>query len=151
VLYLGQPEDSVVVEAYRHFVDPVEDEALMAQIRPRILVTAAVNVDEIVDLTAAGARLGTGLSLDVLQSDPADREAYERCQEVAQVAHGLGRRGILAPAATKMGRTLALFSDLTRAAGQRPTRCAPDTLWPTLPPDPRVRERRHGMRVVRDD
>ncbi len=29
-----------------------------------------------------------------------------------------------------------------------PSRTAPDVLWETLPPDPRVLERRHGMRVV---
>ncbi|WP_375504837.1 RES domain-containing protein [uncultured Jatrophihabitans sp.] len=101
VLYLGEPEPSVVVEAYRHFIDPIEDPAMLAEIRPRILVTAGVTVDEVLDLTSAGARMTTGLSLEILQSDTDDREAYERCQEVAQVAHQLGRRGILAPAATK--------------------------------------------------
>lgn len=123
MLYLGEPEPSVVVEAYRHFIDPIEDPAMLAEIRPRILVTAGVTVDEILDLTSAGARMTTGLSLEILQSDTSDREAYERCQEVAQVAHQLGRRGILAPAATKMGRTQLTALNAAGAGSRLGTRC----------------------------
>ncbi len=48
VLYLGRPPASVVVEAYRHILDPIEDdadrEALKRTLQPRILVTCDVDV-----------------------------------------------------------------------------------------------------------
>ena len=56
VLYLGRPTESVVVEAYRHLVDPVDDPELLAQIRPRALVTCTVAVTEIFDLRSAANR-----------------------------------------------------------------------------------------------
>ena len=151
VLYLGSPLDSVIVEAYRHLVDPVEidpgeDTNLLAHIHPRILVTAEVSVTDVLDLRTPGARAAAGLTLSDLQSNVND---YARCQEVAQVAHQLGRHGILAPAATKLGETLALFTDITSAAGQTPVRVADDVLWETLPPDPRVT--RAQLSVVRDN
>jgi hypothetical protein len=62
------------------------------------------------------------------------------------MAHQLGLHGLIAPAATQLGQTLALFTDLPPAA-QRPIRCMPDELWQGLPPDPRV-ERRSVLRVV---
>lgn len=39
-----------------------------------------------------------------------DREAYQRCQQVAAVAHQLGLHGLITPAATRIGATLALFT-----------------------------------------
>ncbi len=147
VLYLGQPLDSVIVEAYRHLVDPVEDPALLAQIHPRILVTAAVNVSNVLDLRTAGARATAGLTLDDLQSGV---DEYAPCQQVSQVAHQLRRHGVLAPAATGRGETLTLFTDLTDAAGERPIRSSDDVLWETLPPDPRVPGPRAWLSVVRD-
>src|SRR5680860_1875470 len=50
VLYLGRPGDSVVVEAYRHLVDPVEDPDIAKHLAPRVLVTAEVSVTEVLDL-----------------------------------------------------------------------------------------------------
>lgn len=100
------------------------------------------------DLRTAGARAAAGLALSDLQSGVDD---YGRCQEVAQVAHQLGRHGVLAPAATKMGETLALFTDLTDTAGQKPVRTADDVRWETLPPDPRVASARARLSVVRND
>jgi hypothetical protein len=149
VLYLGRPLDSVVVEAYRHLVDPVENPDLLAQIHPRILVTATVKVTNVLDLRTAGARATAGLTLGDVRSGVDD---YARCQEVAQVAHQLRLHGILAPAATDMGETLALFTDLTDVAGEKPARIADDVLWETLPPDPRAAtSRRQRLSVVRDD
>ncbi|HEX4727021.1 MAG TPA: RES family NAD+ phosphorylase, partial [Jatrophihabitans sp.] len=146
VLYLGQPLDSVIVEAYRHLVDPVEDPGLLAQIHPRILVTAKVNVSNVLDLRTAGARATAGLTLRDLQSGVDD---YARCQQVSQVAHQLRRHGILAPAATERGETLTLFSDLTDDAGEKPVRSSDDVLWETLPPDPRLPGSRVRLSVVR--
>lgn len=48
VLYLGQPVDAVVIEAYRHLIDgPVPPLA------PRVLVTCSVDLDRVLDLTSA--------------------------------------------------------------------------------------------------
>ena len=142
VLYLGRPRDSVVVEAYRHLVDPIEDAAdrarLVAQIRPRVLVTAAVRVTNLLDLRSVAARIVVGLTDAHLASPTDDGEAYRRCQEVARIAHDLGRHGIIAPAATGLGETLALFTDVIPAA-ERPMRIAEaDEHWTTFPEDPRA-------------
>lgn len=103
VLYLGQPRASVIVEAYRHLVDPVEDPELLAQIHPRLFVTADFTVTDVLDLRTAGARARAGLTLGDLLSGVDD---YQRCQSVAQVAHQLGRHGIIAPAATGIGKLM---------------------------------------------
>src|SRR5947209_14217480 len=58
VLYLGQPTDSVAVEAYRHLVDPVVvDDGPAPPIAPRALITCELAVAEILDLWNAAARL----------------------------------------------------------------------------------------------
>jgi hypothetical protein len=75
VLYLAQPTASVVVEAYRRLVDPVEDPALAAEIKPRILLTCDVRITDVLDLRTAGSRLLVGLTLADLQSAIDDRHA----------------------------------------------------------------------------
>lgn len=141
VLYLGQPLDSVVVEAYRHLIDPIEDPQdradLLRNQQARTLVTCTVAVTEILDLRLAVTRGMVGLPLSDLISGTEDRQAYDRCQTVAQVAHQLGRHGIIAPAATQMGETLALFTDLLPAS-ERPARTEDDQVCRRLPPDPRA-------------
>lgn len=134
LLYLGKPVDSVVVEAYRHFIDPVVDG--VPPLVPRALVTCEVSVTEILDLRRSAARLDLDLPLDVLRSATHDRDAYGRCQEVAAVAHQLGLNGLIAPAATELGETLALFMDRLPAL-ERPRLTATET-WADLPPDPRT-------------
>lgn len=141
VLYLGRPTDSVIVEAYRHLVDPVQDENMLAHLEPRALVTCTVGYADLLDLREAASRMQLDLPFEVLRSATSDRAAYARCQEVAQVAHQMGLSGIIAPAATEMGETLALFTDVT--GFQRPTRSAPDTAWDQLPADPRQAPPRH--------
>ena len=136
VLYLGAPTGSVIVEAYRHLVEPVEG-PIDAALAPRVLVTCTVEVTDVLDLRRAGNRLQVGLALDDLQCDVDDSAAYARCQGVAQVAHQLGCHGIIAPAATRLGETLALFPDLL-PADQRPVRSSDDELWSRLPADPRL-------------
>jgi len=148
VLYLGRPLDSVVVEAYRHLIDPIAEPdmaaalALARNIQPRMLVTATVAVTDVLDLREPSTRVGVGLTLDVLQSSTADREAYAACQRVAQVAHQLNLHGLVAPAASKLGETLALFMDLLPTE-QRPMRNIADQLWTHLPADPRENPGRH--------
>jgi RES domain len=142
VLYLGRPTNSVIVEAYRRLVDPVEDERMLAHLEPRALVTCTVAVTDLLDLREATSRMQLDLPFDILHSPTSDRDAYARCQAVAQVAHQIGLNGIVTPAATGLGYTLALFTDILPAE-QRPTRCAPDIAWDRLPADPRHIPPRH--------
>jgi RES domain-containing protein len=150
VLYLGRPTDSVVVEAYRRLVDPVEDPALLREVRPRILVTCNVRMTNVLDLRGAGARLQVGLTLQDLQSGIDDRAAYAKCQEVAQVAHQLRFHGLVAPAATKLGETLVVFTGIA-PADELPRRSGPDVTWDKLPADPRLADPDRRLHVVGDD
>lgn len=155
VLYLGRPAESVLIEAYRHLVDPVifdtdaDRAAFIASVGPRVVVTCTVEVTHLLDLRTAAARAATGLTLDDLHSAPNYAEAYARCRTVSQVAHQLGWHGILAPAATQAGETLALFTDQLPDA-ERPIRSRDDLTWSRLPADPRERPSR-ALRVVRND
>jgi RES domain len=115
VLYPGRPTDSVVVEAYRHLIDPIADpDGRVPGIRPRVLVTCEVSVSEVLDLRLARNRALADLSMQQLQSETYDRMAYATCQNVSAFAHQLGYHGPVTPAATKMGETLVLFTDLCR-------------------------------------
>lgn len=147
VLYLGKPTDSVAVEAYRHLVDPVvAADNLQPRIRPRALITCRVSVTEILDLRSSNNRVLAGISLDQLQSETSDKAAYAACQNVSAAAHQLGYHGVIAPAATKMGETLALFTDLLPEE-ERPVLLDTE-MWVQLPPDPRD-PGRTTLRVVR--
>ena len=146
VLYLGKPTDSVIIEAYRHLIDPVESTDLLPEIAPRALVTAEVRVDGILDLRTARSRADLDLSLEVIRSGTEDRAAYTRCQDVAAVAHQLGFNGLITPAATQRGTTLALFSQQLRPE-QLPLVTSTE-IWPTLPADPRE-EGRPRLSIVR--
>lgn len=146
VLYLGRPGDSVVVEAYRHLVDPVEDPELRKHIVPRVMVTADVMVTDILDLRSARARMELGLTMTQILSPTNDRAAYDACQEVAAAAHQQGFHGLVAPAATEIGETLALFSSRL-PIGQIPV-VTSEVFWDEFPDDPRARP---PLRVVKDD
>jgi RES domain-containing protein len=145
VLYLGRPTESVIVEAYRHLVDPVVDG--VPQLSPRALITCTVSVSQILDLRSATNRILADLTMQQLQSNTRDRDAYRACQKVAAVAHQLEFHGIATPAATQMGETLVLFTDRLPAE-EAPTRTAED-LWTELPPDPRKPGQERRLRVVR--
>ncbi len=155
VLYLGRPTNSVIVEAYRHQVDPImfddpdDRDRFLAGLMPRVLVTCTVRVTLLLDLRSAAARAAVGLTIQDLSSAVNDRDSYERCQTVAQVAHQLGRHGVLAPAATGVGETLALFTDRLPVA-ERPARAFEDRQWAHLPPDPRQALVR-ALRVVTNE
>ena len=143
VLYLGRPEDSVVVEAYRHLIDPVvEDEGRPPPIQPRALVTCEVALSQILDLRLASNRKLAGLSMALMQSKTDDKAAYAACQNVSAVARQLGYHGLVAPAATKMGEALALFPDLLPKSEQ-PVRVS-DKTWAELPADPRKKAKGKG-------
>lgn len=149
VLYLGRPTDSVTTEAYRHLIDPLVIEAGQTPppIRPRALITCTVNVTNILDLRSAATRTLVGIAPDQLQSDTSDRAAYAACQNVSAGAHQLGYHGLIAPAATKLGETLVLFTDLLPAV-QRPVK-TDEEIWTQLPPDPRNHGQGRHLSVVR--
>ncbi|MCH9729741.1 MAG: RES domain-containing protein [Actinomycetia bacterium] len=148
VLYLGKPTDSVVVEAYRHLIDPVViDDGPVPPQAPRALITCEVSVTEILDLRSAANRVLAGLTPDQLQSETSDRSAYADCQNVSAAAHQLGYHGLITPAATKLGETLVLFTDLLPPAEQ-PALTATE-MWAALPPDPRIPRQRTTLRIVR--
>lgn len=145
VLYLGRPTDSVVVEAYRHLIDPVADAA--PPVSPRALITCTVSVTTILDLRVSTNRVLADLTTEEMQSGTRDRDAYRACQNVAAVAHQLEFHGLIAPAATQMGETLVLFNDRL-PADEKPTRTA-EKIWTELPPDPRNPGQRRSLHVVR--
>lgn len=147
VIYLGRPTDSVVVEAYRHLVDPIVDApaGFERTIAPRSLITCTVRMTRVLDLRTAGARLTVGLTPAELESATTDDSAYEACRAVAAAAHQLGLHGLIAPAATNLGETLAVFPRNAPAA-ERPKEISRET-WDTLPVDPRGGTKGH-LRLV---
>jgi len=128
VLYLGRPRDSVVVEAYRHLVDDVEG-MTGDRVGPRRVLTCQVEVRNILDLRDPMVLVAVGLTLEDLNGP------HEPCQEVGLAAHQLGLHGVIAPAATGLGETLALFEHHLPAA-ELPILIS-ETVWQTLPADPR--------------
>jgi RES domain-containing protein len=138
VLYLARPTDSVTVEAYRHLVEPT-DGMRPELVEPRRLVTCEVKVTNVLDLRDASNRESVGLSILDMTSDVGD---YAPCHRVAQAAHQLELHGILAPAATGVGETLAIFERRLPANEQ------PDLIdvatWSGLPADPRTHRASSG-------
>lgn len=131
VIYLGRPAPNVTVEAYRHLVEPFGIPA--TAVRPRVFYTVAVDVRFVLDLTIPEHLSSVGLTDTDLISAIDD---YGACQEVARAAHQLELHGILAPAATGLGETLALFVQRISAA-ERPV-VIDEAQWPKLPHDPRI-------------
>ncbi len=101
-------------------------------VAPRLVLTCLVSVTEILDLRYEEARRGVGLSDSDLTSPVGE---YGSCHDVARVAHQLGLHGIISPAATGLGETLALFEQHLPAA-ELPTLLSHQT-WEALPSDPR--------------
>jgi len=128
VLYLGRPPDSVTVEAYRHLVDPFPG-MTGEMVAPRRFYTYEVSVHLVLDLSIAENLRAVGLTESDLTGD------HARCQAVGAAAHQLGLHGLIAPAATELGDTLALF---TRHLpdGELPN-MVDQLVWDTLPADPR--------------
>jgi hypothetical protein len=96
---------------------------------PRRFFTVDVDVTNLLDLRVSEHRDAVALDLDAL------RGPWEPCQRVGLAAHQLGLHGIIAPAATRLGLTLALFEH-NLPAEQWPT-IAAQSEWAHLPPDPR--------------
>jgi len=131
VIYLGRPQDSITVEAYRHLVEEVGIRP--ESVRPRTFYTVEVAVARVLDLTVKDHLAAVGLTSAQLSSAVDD---YDACQDVAAAAHQLEFHGILAPAATGLGQTLAIFRERVRPE-EMPAVIA-QTTWHTLPADPRV-------------
>jgi hypothetical protein len=133
VLYLGRPRASVTIEAYRHLVDPFAAEGMTAEmVAPRRLVLCEVAVTNILDLRDPSTLAPLGLTEAHLRSPIGE---YDQCWSVARVAHQLELHGILAPAATAFGETLALF-DHHLPPTEMPILVGEET-WERLPADPR--------------
>ncbi len=136
VIYLSQPIQSVIVEAYRRLVDPV-DGMRADLVGPRTLLWVDVDVDHLLDLRNPEHVRALGLD------EAAVRGPWEACVRVARAAHQLGLHGILAPAATDLGITLALFEQhLPHDQIPPVTR---RELWARLPPDPRTASQREAQ------
>jgi len=138
VLFLARPTDSVIVEAYRHLVEPT-DGMRPELVEPRRLVTCEVEVTNILDLRDASNREKVGLSILDMTSDVDD---YGPCHRVAQAAHQLELHGILAPAATGVGETLAIFE--RRLPAEEQPELIDVITWSGLPADPRPHQTSSG-------
>lgn len=132
VIYLGRPPESVVIEAYRHLVDDIEGMSA-ERVRGRYVVRAEVRAESVIDLRASATRLSLGLRDGDLFSEVGE---YDACQRIGHVAHQLNRHGVLAPAASGVGETLALFVDFL-SPSELPARIGKPIAWTSLPPDPR--------------
>lgn len=126
MLYLGRPREAVIAEAYRHLVDPVEG-MRPELVPPRRVLTVQIQVERALDLRSSEALRAVGLDAESV------RAAQAPCRRVAQVAHSLGMRAILAQSATALGETLAVFTDREFRA-----KVIEEEVWAGLPPDPRM-------------
>lgn len=131
VLYLGRPTDSVTVEAYRHLVEPIEG-MRPEFVGPRRLLTCKVAISQILDLRDAVVREQVGIEMPDLMTEVGD---YTACHRIGVAAHQLGLHGIIAPAATGLGETFAVFE--RRLPAHEQPELVDEKVWETLPPDPR--------------
>jgi RES domain-containing protein len=129
VIYLGRPLDSCIEEAYRHLVDEAGVPAHL--VKSRTLYRVRVETRNILDLRSQEARSKVGLT-DAEIASPVGE--YTACQRVAAVAHQLEYHGIIAPAATGLGETLALFRQRV-GVSELPV-IIDQQQWNRLPPRP---------------
>ena len=119
------------MEAYRHLVEPTEG-MRGEHVAPRRLLILDVAVSNVLDLRPAEAQAAVGLSISDLLSEI---DNHGSCQQIGQGAHQLGLHGILAPAATGLGETLALF-ERHLPSDEQPV-VVQEEIWNGLPADPR--------------
>jgi len=96
---------------------------------PRRLLRCTVAVTDVLDLRDNDARRLIGLDQQDLIG------SHGPCQRVGDAAHAHGLHGIIAPSATRLGETLALYAD-NLPDDQLPVLTTAKT-WRKLPPDPR--------------
>jgi RES domain-containing protein len=101
-LYLGDSEETVWAEWYRHSAEAgvPPDQRL-----PRAIWRLEVDVDGIADLTTPGILAGEGIA----RLDPTRRQ-WPKTQPIGESLWREGARGVLAPSAARDGgRVLAIF------------------------------------------
>lgn len=87
----------------------VDDTGVPAHlVKARTLHTVEVDVADVLDLRTEEAQKAVGLTAEDLASPVGE---YVACQRIAAAAHQLELHGILAPAATGLGETLAIFRE----------------------------------------
>jgi hypothetical protein len=120
-----------VVEAFRHLVEPIEG-MKPEMVGPRKLIVCEVAITNVLDLRLIGNRETVGLTTTDLMSEVGD---YASCNRIGQAAHQLGLHGVIAPAATGLGETFAVF-EKHLPADEQPT-VVEEISWEHLPADPR--------------
>lgn len=131
-LYLGDSEETVWAEWYRHTSEAgvPPDQRL-----PRAIWRLEVQLDDVADLTAAGVLAAHGIP----HLDPARRQ-WSRTQLVGQAYWRDGAAAVLAPSAAREGgRVLAVFRHEATVRGVTPV--PPPRRYRRLPPLPQ------GMRT----
>jgi len=112
-LYLGDSEDTVWAEWYRH---SSELGVPPAQRLPRAIWRIEVDIESIADLTADGLLEGEG----VARLAPTRRQ-WPRTQPIGEACWREGARGVLAPSAARSGgRVLAVFRTAQTIEGVTP-------------------------------
>lgn len=139
VLYLGRPTNSVIIEAYRHLVDPIEDARMLAQLEPRTLVTCTVEYTDLLDLRESASRMQLDLPFGVLHSATSDSAAYapvpssragsasdraQRHHRPRRYRHGRHARRVHRPAGLPAPNTLSSRHGVGSTAHRPPTRAA---------------------------
>jgi hypothetical protein len=123
-----------VIEAYRHLVDDelYDTGGLAASILERRIVTCKVDVPNVLDLRSHSVRNAISVTNAQLRSDVGD---YAACQAIGAAAHQLGLAGLIAPAASGQGETLALLT--ANLPAEHWPKVTKRDIWRGLPPDPR--------------
>lgn len=125
-LYLGDSEDTVWAEWYRHLAERAIPP--LAQM-PRELWTWEIDV-EVADLSTAERLAAVGLP-----SPAPGRRSWPACQQVGERLHQEGWAGLLAPsAALSTGRVLCLFRGKDGVPGAEPASSPRQVAEPPSPP-----------------
>jgi RES domain-containing protein len=114
-LYLSQPLDSALAEAYRHFFDRPAEKELRGQFEPKLFREYYVQSDGILDLTMPDQLQRFGIRESDLVTRVGD---WGACQAIGSQAFLSGFKGVMAPAASGIGVTLALFMDARAGSPQ---------------------------------
>lgn len=117
--------------------DLVDDElddtgGLAASVLERRIVTCKVDVPNVLDLRSRSVRNTVSLADAQLRSDVGD---YAACQAIGAASHQLGLAGLIAPAASADGETLALLT--ANLPAEHWPKVTKRDIWRGLPPDPR--------------
>jgi len=95
-------------------------------------VTCEVEIANVLDLRENESRDAIGLTVADLCSEVGK---YRACHRIGKASHQLGLHGIIAPAASGLGETLAIFEDQL-FENEQPALVEEQT-WDSLPADPR--------------